>query len=88
MEQLSLPTALPPGPGSPSEVESVSDPMEELDPQSDLSLSLEQLLEHDHEWEDELDPHPGADPHCFIVVMASMLVFMKSQQTNLLQMML
>ncbi|KAG0217743.1 hypothetical protein BGX33_009751 [Mortierella sp. NVP41] len=104
MESMSLPypqngetiftrglrTTLPPGPeSSDSELESVLDPAEILlDSQLDPALSLEQQLEQDAEWENELDPHPEADPRCFLVVVASILVFMKSQQANCLQMMI
>lgn len=84
-----LPATAPPGPDSESEVESVLDPMEEpLDPQSELDSSLKQLLEHDDEWEDEIIFHSETDPRCFIVVVASILAFMKSQHTNVLQMMI
>ncbi|KAF9098729.1 hypothetical protein BGX29_007465 [Mortierella sp. GBA35] len=104
MESMSLPypqngetiftrglrTTLPPGPeSSDSELESVLDPAEILlDSQLDPALSLEQQLEQDAEWENELDPHPEADPRCFLVVVAIILVFMKSQQANCLQMMI
>ncbi|KAF9080772.1 hypothetical protein BGX23_001720 [Mortierella sp. AD031] len=87
MESMSLPypqngetiftrglrTTLPPGPeSSDSELESVLDPAEILlDSQLDPALSLEQQLEQDAEWENELDPHPEADPRCFLVVVAS-----------------
>ncbi|KAK5814474.1 hypothetical protein F5H01DRAFT_380862 [Linnemannia elongata] len=84
-----LPTTLPRGPDSGSETDSDLEPaMEMLHLRSDLALSLDQMMAHDFEWEDELDPHPEADPRCFIVVVASILAFMKSQQTNYLQMMI
>jgi hypothetical protein len=84
-----LPTTLPPGPDSGSETDSDLEPAKEmLNLRSDLALSVEQIMAYDFEWEDELDPHPEADPRCFIVVVASILAFMKSQQTNCLQMMI
>jgi hypothetical protein len=102
METLSLPfpqsgiaMTLPPGPDSASEMDSASDCDTNLEPvhellsrRPELALTVEQLMEYDAEWEEELDPHPEADPRCFIVVVASILAFMKSQQTNCLQMMI
>ncbi|KAG0364184.1 hypothetical protein BGX24_004744, partial [Mortierella sp. AD032] len=84
-----LPTTLPPGPDSDSETYSDLEPAKELlDLRADLALSVEEIMAYDSEWENELDPHPEADPRCFIVVVASILAFMKSQKTNCLQMMI
>jgi hypothetical protein len=86
-----------PGPSVDATVESVIDPYprhelwnsdsdSDSDSDSNATSDSDIVFEVDSEWEDETDVTASKDPNSFVVTVGSILLYMKSQQSNCFQM--
>lgn len=72
--------------GTDSDTTSDQEPASDSDRASSLHSDMEPQFDSDSEWEDEPHLNLIKDPRSFIVTVGSMLMFMKSQQSNCFQM--